>query len=339
MNKLTCACTDIHTHVVPSFFPKFTGANADTPWPSMADAHPCHKSVIIQGRNYRTVRDACWSPLLRLAEMDGMRVKRQALSPMPELLSYWLPLPDAISLIRFTNEQIAEMVAVAPDRFVGLGGVPLQDVDAAIRELEFVVKQLGFRGVEIASHVNGTSIGDPKFEPFFKAAVALGASVFVHALRPSGMERFVSDVPEQVVGFPCDIGLAAASMITGGTASLHPDLKIAFSHGGGAISVMLPRLMQGARTMPGRWTEQADPPDVIARRFFYDSALYDPRALRFLVEMMGASQVVVGSDYPFVIHDTDPVASIEAAKLDSAVEQALLSTNAERFLGIANAPA
>src|SRR4030095_965014 len=143
----------------------------------------------------------------------------QALSPMPELLSYWLPLEDARVLIRYLNDQIAAMVDRAPERFVGLGAVPLQDVDASLHELEYVVRTLKFPGVEIASHVNGTSIGDARFEPFFAAAEALGAAIFVHALRPAGQERIVGPFSEQAVCFPGDIALACASMITGGVAA------------------------------------------------------------------------------------------------------------------------
>src|SRR5207244_8361409 len=98
----------------------------------------------------------------------SMRITRQAISPMPELLSYWLPLADAKVMVRYLNDQIAAMIAEAPQRFVGLGAVPLQDVDAAIRELEYC-KSLKFAGVEIASHVNGISIGDARFEAFFSA--------------------------------------------------------------------------------------------------------------------------------------------------------------------------
>src|ERR671922_1163274 len=129
-------CIDIHTHIVPEKFPAYAGKGRDVPWPSMADAHACHKHVMISGKIYRTVSDGCWSVPRRIEDMGRMRVARQALSPMPELLSYWLPLEDAKPLIRYINEEIAAMVGRAPERLVGLGGVPLQDVDAAIRELE-----------------------------------------------------------------------------------------------------------------------------------------------------------------------------------------------------------
>src|SRR5688500_9047171 len=160
-------CIDVHTHIVPESFPPYAGKGRDVPWPSMAEAHACHRHVMISGKVYRTVADGCWSVPRRIEHMNESGVSRQALSPMPELLSYWLPLEDARSLIRFLNEEIARMVALAPERFIGLGAVPLQDVDAAISEMDYVLKKLGFAGVEIASHVNGTSIGDPRFEPFF----------------------------------------------------------------------------------------------------------------------------------------------------------------------------
>ena len=108
----------------------------------MAPAHACHRHVMISGKVYRTVADGGWSVPRRLEDMDPMRVARQALSPMPELLSYWLALDDAKALIRYLNEQIAAMISAAPERFVGLGAVPLQDVDCAIRELEYVLREL-----------------------------------------------------------------------------------------------------------------------------------------------------------------------------------------------------
>src|SRR3974390_3155891 len=157
-------CIDIHNHIVPEDFPAYAGKGRDVPWPSMADAHACHRHVMISGKVYRTVADGSWSVPRRIEAMGAMRVARQALSPMPELLSYWLPLEDAKALIRYLNEQIAEMIALAPSRFTGLGAVPLQDVDSAIAELDFIRKDLKFSGVEIASHVNGVSIGDPRFE-------------------------------------------------------------------------------------------------------------------------------------------------------------------------------
>ena len=326
-------CIDIHTHIVPENFPPYAGKGKDVPWPSMAEAHACHRHVMISGKVYRTVSDGCWSVPRRIEAMGAMRVARQAISPMPELLSYWLPLDDAKAMIRYLNEEIARMISLAPDRFVGLGAVPLQDTDAACRELHFT-KDLGFSGVEIASHVNGTSIGDPRFEPFFAEAERLGAAIFVHALRPAGQDRIVGPFIEQAVCFPGDIALAAASMITGGIGMRHLKLRIAFSHGGGAMSMLLPRLVHAWKVLPKAKEGLAESPAVTAKRFYYDDLVFDPKAIRFLVESFGASQIVLGTDYPFAMGESDPLATLTAAGFDARTVSAITSANAKKFLGI-----
>ena len=325
---------DIHTHIVPEKFPPYAGKGKDVPWPSMADADACHKHVMISGKLYRTVSDGSWSVPRRIEEMGGMGVTRQAISPMPELLSYWLPLEDAKAMIRYLNEVIAEMIAAAPERFVGLGCVPLQDTDAAIRELEHVMKSFKFAGVEIASHVNGVSIGHGRFEPFFAAAERLGAAIFVHALRPAGQERIVGAFPEQAVCFPGDVALACASMITGGIATKHPKLRIAFSHGGGTMSILMPRLLHAWNMFPKAKESLAEAPDVIAKRFYYDELVFEPKAIRFLVETFGPTQICVGTDYPFALGDWKPLKTLSATGLDGATIAAVTSTNARRFLGL-----
>src|SRR5687767_7717051 len=325
---------DIHTHIVPEKFPAYRGKSQDVPWPSMAEAHACHKHVMISGKLYRTVSDGSWSVPRRIEQMSEMRVTRQVLSPMPELLSYWLALDDAKALIRYLNDQIAEMIAAAPERFVGLGCVPLQDTDAAIDELGFMLKNLKFAGVEIASHVNGVSIGDARFEPFFAAAERLGAAIFVHALRPAGQDRIVGAFPEQAVCFPGDVALACASMITGGIAARHPRLRMAFSHGGGTMSILMPRLVHAWNVFPKAKESLTESPATVARRFYYDELVFDPEAVKFLIKQFGASQIVVGTDYPFALGDTNPVGTLEKAALDIATMTALTSANAKRFLGL-----
>jgi aminocarboxymuconate-semialdehyde decarboxylase len=325
---------DVHTHVVPEDFPPYAGSGRDVPWPSMAEAHACHRHVLISGKVYRTVAEGCWSVPRRIEDMNGMRVARQALSPMPELLSYWLPLADAKVLIRYLNDQIAAMLARAPERFVGLGAVPLQETDSALQELEYIMKTLKLSGVEIASHVNGTSIGDPRFEPFFAAAEDLDAAVFVHALRPAGQERIVGPFSEQAVCFPGDIALACASMITGGVAARHPRLRIAFSHGGGAMAMLLPRLVHAWKMAPKAKEALKESPAATARRFYYDHLVFDAAAVKFLIERFGASQILVGSDYPFAMGDPDPVGALERVALDDDVRLAISAGNARRFLGL-----
>jgi aminocarboxymuconate-semialdehyde decarboxylase len=329
---------DVHNHVVPESFPQYAGKNANVPWPSMAEAHACHKHVMISGKVYRTVSDGCWSAPRRIDDMARQGVARQAISPMPELLSYWLPLDDAKVVVRYLNEQIAAMIALAPKSFIGLGAVPLQDVDSALIELDFIVKTLRFSGVEIASHVNGTSIGDARFEPFFAACEKMGAAVFVHALRPAGQERIVGAFSEQAVCFPNEIALACASMITGGVAARHPKLRIAFSHGGGTMSLLLPRLVHAWNMVQKTKESLTESPMVTAKRFYYDDVLFDADSVKFLVNRFGASQVVVGSDYPFALGEQDPLGLLDKAGFDLQTKTLITSANARRFLGLPEAP-
>jgi aminocarboxymuconate-semialdehyde decarboxylase len=325
---------DIHTPIVPENFPPYAGKNKDVPWPSMAPAQPCHRHVMISGKLYRTVTDGSWSVPRRIEQMGEMQVTRQAISPMPELLSYWLPLDDAKSMIRFLNDEIARMISLAPDRLIGLGCVPLQDTDAALNELTHVVKTLKFSGVEIASHVNGVSIGDARFAPFFAEAERLGASIFVHALRPAGQDRIVGAFAEQAVCFPGDVALACASMITGGIASKHPKLRIAFSHGGGTMAILMPRLVHAWNVFPKAKESLSESPATIAKRFFYDELVFEPKAVRFLLESFGSSQIVLGTDYPFALGDTRPLETLGKAGLDEKTLAGITSSNARRFLGL-----
>ena len=329
-------CIDVHTHFVPENFPRYLGESVDLPWPAMVEDKPCHRTVMISGKKYRTVADGCWSAARRLSEMPSMKVSHQAISCMPELMSHWLPVDDGRVLIRYCNEQLAELIDADRARFFGLGGVPLQDVDAAIGELHHCLQALGFAGVQIASHVNGVSIGDARFEPFFAEATRLGAAIFVHALRPSGTERLVGPFPEQAVLFPADIGHAAASMITGGIAARHPSLRIGFSHGGGALAMTLPRLTQIYQSkIPGLEAALSEPPLATARRFYYDHVVFDPVLLRMIIQTYGQSQILIGSDYPFFpARAIDPPRDFTEAGLTAEVIAAISSENPRRFLGL-----
>jgi aminocarboxymuconate-semialdehyde decarboxylase len=227
------------------------------------------------------------------------------------------------------------MIERAPERFIGLGAVPLQDVESAVDELHHCVQGLKFAGVEIASHVNGTSIGDARFEPFFAEAEKMGAAVFVHALRPAGQDRIVGAFIEQAVCFPGDIGLAAASMITGGIAERHPKLRIAFSHGGGVMSILLPRLVHAWKNIPKAHESLKESPAVAAKRFYYDQLVFDPAAVNFLLQTFGASQICVGTDYPFAMGDFEPMSTLQRASLERGTLEAITAANAKRFLGLA----
>jgi aminocarboxymuconate-semialdehyde decarboxylase len=325
---------DIHTHIVPKHLPSFAGA-VPSDWPSIEHTSCGHANIIISGKLFRTITDAAWNVPRRIADIADMGISRQAISPMPELLSYWLPLDSATTLLRHINETIATMVTESPAHMIGIGAVPLQDVDAAVAELRRNVESLGLRAVEVGSNINGVPIGDPCFEPFFEAAAALGVAVFVHALRATGKERLVGPpMLEQIVGFPGEIALAAASLITSGTLVRHPHLRIAFSHGGGGLAPMLARMERFWERIPKFSELLQESPISTARRAFYDLVVFEPVVVRMLVELFGASQLLVASDYPFGPYERSPVDLLRRAGLSEADTMTITQLNAPRYLGL-----
>ncbi|KQZ48968.1 aminocarboxymuconate-semialdehyde decarboxylase [Rhizobium sp. Root149] len=331
----TCRGIDVHCHVVPSSFPGAPGGETLPGWPSMTPVENCHATVVINDKPYRTVSDACWLAERRIEEMDRAGIAVQALSPMPELFGYWIDAAAAAILIRHVNDVIAGMVSEGAGRFVGLGGLPLQDINLAIAELHRVVSELGFRGVEIGSNINGVPIGDPRFHPFFAEAERLGAAVFVHAVRPAGMDRLVGPAPlQQVLAYPTDVGLAAASVITSGLLQKFPGLRIAFSHGGGTLASLLPRLQQGYQTFPALKDSLSQPPVEQARKLYVDSLVFDADMLSHIVSVFGEDRVMIGTDYPFNFREKEPVRRIEQISADPTLSERLTFRNALAFLGM-----
>ncbi len=331
-------CIDVHTHVVPEEFPPYLGRRIGARWPSMSAAHVCHRHVMLDDKVYRTVSHQCWDCAVRLADMDAMEIGRQVLSPMPELLSYWLAGDDAQVLARYLNESIAAMVQRAPRRLIGLGTVPLQDVDLAIAELDHALHRCHLAGVEIGSNIDGVPLGDARLLPFFEAAERWGAALFVHAMRPAAMERLVGPpILEQVLAFPGEVGLAAASLLTGGTLARCPRLRIAFSHGGGTLAQLLPRLQFGWEVFPALREKMAVAPREAAKALYVDDLVYDAPTIEHLLRTFGPTQVMVGSDYPFAIMDRQPAARARALGVDDGTLERLMSANAVRWLGLRSA--
>ncbi len=325
---------DIHNHVVPDGFPVVDASCGGGRWPGLVHDGPDEATVVIAGKPFRRFDSRSWDGARRASDMEAERVDLQVLSPLPELLSYWFDPADGLAMARHMNRAIAEMVHAAPDRFLGLGMVPLQDPDLAARELASLRDDLGLVGIEIGSNVNGKVPGDPLFEPFFAEIERLGLAVFVHAFHPAAADRLVGPpMVQALVGFPTDVGLAAASVITGGLIERHPDLRIAFSHGGGTLAAILPRLDHGA-TAHGMLKGLALSPLEAARKLYYDTLVFDPEFLRHLIARFGASQLMVGTDYPATLRQPNPRAFLEALALPPEQLDAITGGTARRFLGL-----
>jgi len=327
---------DVHTHFVPESLPAMAGRPGGDRWPvtKCVCGQANHKHVMISGEKFRTITDQCWSPKRRIKDMDYENVGIQVLSPMPELLSYWFNAEDTLEFSRQINFQLSEFIKASPERFWGLGMVPLQDPEMAAKEIKRLKYDFGLLGVEVGTNINGRSIGDPFFDPFFAEVEAEGISVFIHALHPLGNDRIVGpNFLSALIGFPTENALAVSSLITGGVLEKFPNLKIFVSHGGGTISTMLPRLNNGWEMMEDFKKICPQPPSEYAKKIFYDTLVYDVQTLNYLIDLVGPSQLMIGSDYPFVIREKFPGHWMDALNISQELKDNIRSYNAIKFFG------
>jgi aminocarboxymuconate-semialdehyde decarboxylase len=273
---------------------------------------------------------------LILAKLDEWGVGGTLLCPWVPLLFYDVEPAEGLERCRLQNLGLARLRQRRPDRVGVLGAVPLQDPDLAAEELTELMASGSFAGVEIAASVNGTYLGDPRFEPFWAAAEECDALVFVHpTTRGFSAPPFADHYLWNLVGNPMETTLAAAHLVLSGTMARHRDLRVLLAHGGGAIVALSGRLRHGQR-----WIAAAGPPatrpenaaDAVIRRFLFDTVTHDPNLLRDLVETVGAERVLLGSDYPFDMADPSPVQTVQAAGLDEEAERSVLIGNVAREL-------
>lgn len=333
---------DLHTHFVPRDFPP-APAGCDR-WPSMDHFEPGRARVMLGTTPFRTVTDQCWNVERRVADIQAEDADNaQVVSPMPELLSYWFAPADTLTLARHVNEQLAQLVHGAPRHFFGLGMVPLQDADLAARELESI-KRLGLHGVELGSNIGGASPGDPRFADFFAEVARLDLAVFVHALHPTMTDRLPSHVMlVNAIGFATEMGLAVASVVASGLLDRFPSLRMAFSQSGGGFAAMLPRWQfiwhggsqprsdQAAPTALQRVMPRA--PIDYARMLYYDTLQTDVRMVRYLVDTVGASQLAIATDYPFVPTERPLGSVVRQADLEADQWLDVSHRNCLRFIG------
>lgn len=326
---------DAHAHLLPGGYPE----TAPDCFPSMEAIPGSTDRLLVFDQMRFRAKDVFFAAERRIEEMDRSGVDAEVLSPMPPLLRYDLDPGDGLALARHVNEYTAEMLSFAPDRLFGLGMVPMQDPEAAAAELASFA-DLGLSGVEIASSVLGSSIGDERFLPFFSEAERLDLAVFVHAM-PAPIDRLpASAMGTYVVGI--EGVYAAASLMLGGTAAACPDLRISFSHAAGGLAMMLPRanyFWGGAWNEEPRDSDRAVMPDdgpsplELARRFYYDSMVFDRRTLRYLIDLLGADRLLVGSDFPAMLREEPIARTLRSMDLSDSDWRKIGSENALRWLG------
>jgi aminocarboxymuconate-semialdehyde decarboxylase len=269
----------------------------------------------------------------RLADMDAMSVDVQAVGPMP-MHHYWADEALAADFARATNEGIAAFCARAPQRLVGLGTVPLQHPELAAAELQHAMSALGLRGVSVSTTVAGLELADPAHEPFWAAAAETGALVLIHPWGTTLGPRLAAHYLGNTVGQPTETTIALSHLIFSGLLDRHPGLRLCACHGGGYLPVYIGRSDHAWRVRPDA-RGCARPPSEYLSEIWFDSLVFTPRALEHLVAVAGANRVVLGTDYPFDMGVSDPLARLDAATgLSPADRAAIRGRTAAALLGL-----
>jgi len=327
---------DVHTHILPPALPDLGARYGSGGFVRMEHLRPGSARLSIDGAFFRDVPETCYNPARRLEECDRHGVGVQVLSTVPVMFSYRARAEHALDLARLLNDHVAATVREHPRRFAGLGTLPMQDPDAAARELERCVRELGLAGVQIGTHVNAWNLDRPELFPVFQHAGDLGAAVFVHPWEMLGSERMPKYWLPWLVGMPAEVSLAICSLIFGGVLERLPRLRIAFAHGGGAFPGTLGRIERGFHARPDLCAvDNPVSPRAYLGKFFVDSLVHDPDTLRFLLRLVGPDRVALGSDYPFPLGEEVPGRMIETmADLPPDVKDRLLAGTALEFLGL-----
>jgi aminocarboxymuconate-semialdehyde decarboxylase len=327
---------DIHAHLTPQCFWHATENGGN--WHGLRRERDGrgYECAIVGGRSQALPPRAKWTPEERLADMDSLGVDVHVVSPYVGFYNYHLEAAVAQATARETNDEIAAMARTWPQRFAGLGTLPMQDVKASVAELERCMVALGLKGVEINDHVNGRTLDEPEFRPFWKAAEALGALVFFH----QGGETVVSPRTTRyhlpnTIGNLADRAITFATLVMGGVMDECPNLKICLGHGGGYTCYGIGRLDHGWQVRSEARVHTSAPPSAYLRRFYYDCIVYTEPALRFLIDTVGIERVLFGTDWPYDMALDWPVSWILGmSTLTQDEKEAILGKNLERLLNL-----
>jgi aminocarboxymuconate-semialdehyde decarboxylase len=322
---------DVHIHLLSPLAIAEARRRPDRYGVRILDDGPDPKLVVGDDPPTRPLLPALYTLDRHLAFLRAQGIDVAVFGPLMDVGGYTLDPKRAAGWSRLQNESLAATLAAAGGRHAGLATVPLQDPALAADELRVAVRELGLRGAMIDPNALGRSLGAREFDPFWRTAAELDAPLVFHPYLLERVERFGRHYLHNLVGYPFETTLAAASLILGGTLDRIPALSVVLVHGGGFLPYTIGRFDRGFRARPEVRDELAELPSAYLRRFSYDTLLQSPVALAYLVSLVGAERVVLGSDHPFWLGDPEPLAVVRAAHLGADAEGLILGENAARM--------
>jgi aminocarboxymuconate-semialdehyde decarboxylase len=321
---------DIHAHlnvVAAAQFIRNAVPDAPDPLP-----FSCAATDAVNAKMFQAIGPKLNGVESRIADMDQMGVDVQAISPSPGQYYYFAPEEIGRDASRLINDGIAEAVSKHPDRLVGMGTVPLQDPQMAITEMRRCVHELGMRGIEISSHVNGRELADEAFRPFFAAAEELGIVLFLHPLGFTHGHRLSKHYLDNIIGNPLESTIAVSHLIFEGVLQRHSGLKLCVAHGGGFLSGYWGRMDHAFKVREDCRLHISRKPSEFLRQLWFDTLVFDKNQLQELVTTHGADRLCMGSDYPFDMGEADPVRFHD--RLDAVTQRKILGGNAAELFGL-----
>ncbi|GLX78802.1 amidohydrolase [Thalassotalea insulae] len=333
---------DIHSHFFPKTWPnleaKFGGG--DWPWlrhlSSEKNEQGYAKAMLMKGQQeFRPIYSACWDAQVRLEQLDQQGVSHQIISATPILFAYEKPVEQALYCAQIFNDAALELCAQGQNRLFAMAQVPLQDIDAACQEASRAINS-GHVGIQIGNHVGDKNMDDEGVLTFLQHCAAENIPVFVHPWDMMAADRTKKYMMGWTVGMPAESQLSIVSMILGGGFDrVSRDLKICFAHGGGSFAFLLGRLENAWLHRDIARGHSQHPPSSYLDRFYLDSAVFDHDALQLLVQKMGVSKLMFGTDYPFPLGEQEMGQLIKTAPyLTEENKQAMLASNAHQFFDL-----
>lgn len=326
---------DVHTHILPKEIPDWKKRFGYGGFIKLEHHKPCCARMLKDdGKFFREVEDNVWSATRRIEECDSQNVNVQVLSTVPVMFSYWAKPTDGAEISKFLNDGIAEIVGKFPKRFIGLGTIPMQDTTLALRELERC-QSIGLVGVQIGTNINQLNLGEPQFFDFFKACEEIGMAVFVHPWEMMGEETMQKYWLPWLVGMPAETARAICSLIFSGTLERLPRLRICFAHGGGSFPYTLGRIEHGFQVRPDLTAiDNPKNPREYLRKFWLDSLVHDAAMLDYLIRLVGAERIALGTDYPFPLGEDAAGELIESMSFDEETKAKLFHGAALEWLNL-----
>ena len=323
---------DLHSHVIP---PTIVEAMKRDPQRFGMKVEERDGKIYFERRGQVSeMEPEFFSAEAKVAAMDRMKIDVSALSVAPPTYFYALPPDAGLAASKLSNDGIAQMVAKHPDRLRGMATLPMQDPDAAIVELERVVKEYKFKAVEIGTSVEGEQLAHPKFRKLLKTIEQLGCFIFTHPYACSakgGMDGFELF---NLIGYPLDSTIMIAHLMLTGALDDLKKLKIVVPHGGGYVPYQIGRFEHGHQNRPAASSKTKSSPYEMLKRFYFDALTHDPRSTRHLINVMGADHVVIGTDNPFNMGYEDPLGRLDATPGITAEEREWIrSRTAAMLLG------